>query len=78
MIKKASLKVDLLEKHTSCHYDIMHNTEITQVPGLLMLHVIDFEKAFDTVSWNFIQDALHFFKILATQLKAGFTPFIMI
>ena len=40
-------------------YDIMHYTEIIQVPGLLML--IDFEKAFDTVSWNFIQDALHFF-----------------
>ena len=29
-------------------YDIMHYTEIIQVPGLLML--IDFEKAFDTVS----------------------------
>ena len=29
------------------------------MPGLFML--IDFEKAFDTVSWNFIQDALHFF-----------------
>ena len=40
-------------------YDIMHYTEIIQVPGLLML--IDFEKAFDTVSWNLIQDALHFF-----------------
>ena len=37
-------------------YDIMHYTEIIQVPGLLML--IDFEKAFVTVSWNFIQDAL--------------------
>ena len=40
-------------------YDIMHYTEIIQVPGLLML--IDSEKAFDTVSWNFIHDALHFF-----------------
>ena len=40
-------------------YDIMHYTEIIQVPGLLML--IDSEKAFDTVSCNFIQDALHFF-----------------
>ena len=39
-------------------YDSMHQTEIIQVPGLLML--IDFEKAFDAVSWNFIQDALHF------------------
>ena len=37
-------------------YDIMHYTEIIQVPGLLML--IDFEKAFVTVSWIFFQDAL--------------------
>lgn len=40
-------------------YDIMHYTESRQIPGLLML--IDFEKAFDTVSWKFIQETLCFF-----------------
>ena len=40
-------------------YDIMHYTELNDVPGLLML--IDFEKAFDTVSWKFIQETLCFF-----------------
>ena len=40
-------------------YDTMHYTELNDVPGLLML--IDFEKAFDTVSWKFIQETLCFF-----------------
>ena len=40
-------------------YDIMHYTEWNDVPGLLML--IDFEKAFDTISWKFIQETLCFF-----------------
>lgn len=33
-------------------YDLMNYTEQNQIPGLLML--IDFEKAFDSISWNFI------------------------
>ena len=38
-------------------YDIMHYTELNDVPGLLML--IDFEKAFDT--FKFIQETLCFY-----------------
>ena len=33
-------------------YDILHKTEKNKIPGLLML--IDFEKAFDSVSWSFL------------------------
>ena len=33
-------------------YDIMHYTEYNEIPGLLML--IDFQKAFDSVSWKFL------------------------
>ena len=29
--------------------------------------LIDFEKAFDAVSWNFIQDALHFLNLMANN-----------
>jgi hypothetical protein len=37
-------------------YDLLLYTEKEQIPGLLLM--IDFEKAFDSVSWSFIQKAL--------------------
>ena len=37
-------------------YDIIKFTETKNIPGLLML--IDFEKAFDLISWNFIYKTL--------------------
>ena len=40
-------------------YDIMHNTESHNIPGLLLL--VDFEKVFDSVSWSFIEKALDIF-----------------
>ena len=39
-------------------YDIMHYTEENNIPGTLLM--IDFEKGFDSVSWNFIQKSLQF------------------
>lgn len=46
-------------ENTRLIYDIMQYTEEEEIPGLLLL--IDFEKAFDTLSWNFIQQTLDFF-----------------
>ena len=40
-------------------YDLIYYTEKNQIPGLLML--IDFEKAFDSVSWNFLYKVLENF-----------------
>ena len=40
-------------------YDIIHTTENLNLHGLLML--IDFEKAFDSISWNFLYKTLKFF-----------------
>ena len=40
-------------------YDLMSHTEKNKIPGLLML--IDFEKAFDSVSWSFLYKVLDFF-----------------
>ena len=37
-------------------YDLMHHTEEKNIPGLLML--IDFEKAFDSISWQFLYKVL--------------------
>lgn len=39
----------------------MNYTESKQIPGLIML--IDFEKAFDSVSWKFIFETYDYFNI---------------
>ena len=40
-------------------YDIMHFTEENDIPGILLL--IDFEKAFDSISWSFLYEVLRYF-----------------
>ena len=45
-------------------YDILHYTEKENIPGLLML--IDLEKAFISVSWEFLYGTL---KLLGFELK---------
>ena len=39
-------------------YDILQYTEISKISGLLLL--IDFEKAFDSLSWHFLEQVLLF------------------
>ena len=39
-------------------YDVMKFTEEQKIPGLIML--IDFEKAFDSLSWNFLHKSLKY------------------
>lgn len=46
-------------ENTRLIYDIMNYTDEFNIPGLLL--IIDFEKAFDTISWEFIRKTLHFF-----------------
>ncbi len=40
-------------------YDIMQYAERNNIPGLILL--IDFEKAFDSISWKFIHKVLQYF-----------------
>ena len=46
-------------ENTRLIYDIMHYTETHNIPGLLLL--VDFEKAFDSISWSFIDTVLNIF-----------------
>ena len=39
-------------------YDVMKFTEEQKIPGLILL--IDFEKAFDSLSWNFLHKCLKY------------------
>ena len=53
------LKGRHIEEGTRLVYDIMSYTEKLKIPGLLML--IDFQKAFDSVSWSFLYKVLQMF-----------------
>ena len=54
-------------ENTRLIYDVMFCAEKYQIPGLLLL--IDFEKAFDSVSWTFIKKTLDFFNFGPTFKK---------
>ena len=66
-------------ENTRLIYDLFSYTETNNIPGLLVL--LDFEKAFDSVSWSFIYKVLRFFgfqnyiinwiTILSTDIKAS-------
>ena len=57
--QKGFLKGRYIGENTRLLYDILHITEELQIPGLLLL--VDFEKAFDSVSWEFLYDVMNFF-----------------
>ena len=48
-----------ISDNTRLVYDLMHITETEKLQGMLML--IDFEKAFDSISWKFVYNVLEFF-----------------
>ena len=64
-----------ISDNTRLIYDIMHITQAKNIPGLLML--IDFEKAFDLISWKFIYKAL-LFLVIVVNLFAGYNFSIQI
>ena len=57
--QKGYLKGRFIGENTRFLYDLMKITEEKSIPGLLLL--IDFEKAFDTVEWSFIDNCLKYF-----------------
>jgi exonuclease III len=73
------MKGRYIGENTRFIYDLMSYTESKNIPGLLVL--VDFEKAFDSVSWCFMYKVLNYFgfgktfiewiKILNTNFKAS-------
>ena len=73
------MKGRYIGENTRLIYDLMSHTELNNIPGLLVF--IDFEKAFDSVSWSFVYKVLKFFgfqnyiinwiKILNNNIKAS-------
>ena len=53
------IKDRYIGENTRLVYDLLQFTEEQNIPGLLLL--IDFEKAFDSLSWSFIHKVLQFF-----------------
>ena len=61
---KGFLKGRYIGENTRFLYDLMKITEEKSIPWLLLL--IDFEKAFDTVEWSFIDKCLKYFNFVAS------------
>lgn len=57
--QRGFMKDRFIGENTRLLYDVMQYTDQNKIPGQLLL--IDFEKAFDSVSWKFISKSLVFF-----------------
>ena len=57
--QKGFLKNRFIGENTRIIYDTLYTAKENNIPGMLLL--IDFEKAFDSVSWSFMYKTLHFF-----------------
>ena len=57
--QKGFLRGRFIGENTRLIYDTLHQSKANNIPGILLM--IDFEKAFDSVSWKFISKSLQFF-----------------
>ena len=57
--QKGFIKGRYIGENIRLIYDLLFYTEINDIPGLLLS--IDYQKAFDSISWSFIESALTYF-----------------
>ena len=58
--QKGFLSGRYIGENTRITYDVLHAAKTNNIPGMLL--IIDFEKAFDSISWNYMYKVLNFFK----------------
>ena len=61
------IKGRFIGENTRLVYDLMNYTERKKLNGLIML--IDFEKAFDSISWNFMYKVLDYYNFSKEVIK---------
>ena len=66
------IKGRFIGENTRLVYDVMQQSDLRNIPGLLLL--LDFEKAYDSVSWKFMNKVLDFLGF-GPQLKAWINLF---
>jgi hypothetical protein len=57
--QKGFLKGRFIGENTRMVYDVLQYAHEHKIPGMILL--IDFEKAFDSISWKFLFNTLKFF-----------------
>ena len=60
-------------ENTRAIYDLMDHTEKNNIPALLLL--IDFEKAFDSVAWSFINETLRWINEVRKNKRQSWRSF---
>jgi hypothetical protein len=64
--QKGFMKNRFMGENTQLLYDLMHYLEENDLDGLLLL--VDFEKAFDSIEWEFLIKALKSFNFWSVYL----------
>ena len=65
--QKGFLQGRFIGENTRVIHDVIHSTFEKHIPGILLL--IDFEKAFDSISWKFMYKVLEFFNFGPDLIK---------
>ena len=65
--QKGYINDGFIRENSRLIYDIIHECSSQNLKGLIVL--IDFEKAFDWLSWNFIRKSLEIFRFSDSTIK---------
>ena len=67
--QRGFMKGRYIGENTRIVYDIIQISNKHKIPGMILL--VDFERAFDSVSWSFMYKALYFFQLWSRYYQMG-------